>query len=88
MALKVELLPETERLLRERAEVHHVPVEDYLRTLVESALQPGTIQAHEPNLTPEEFHRLLLELGQFSDQIPNRPGSFWTRDIVSDDDRG
>ncbi len=49
---------------------------------------PAGILGRESVESREEFERWLNSLGRFSHLIPKYPAGFWTRDIVSNDDRG
>ena len=88
MTITLELDPEIERGLREAAEARHLPVDQYVLSLVESSLHPNIIPARDPAKTPEDLDRWFQEMARYSDQIPNYPDRFWTRDVISDDDRG
>ena len=85
MTVHLELKPETERILRERAEQRHLPVEDYLRTLVESALRSSVLPAGKPARTQKEMEEFLRGFSQFSDKIPNHPGKTWSRETLYED---
>ena len=88
MTLQLEIKPDTERSLRLAAQAHNMPVEQYALSLLESRPDSGIIPARNPAMTQEEFSQWLRDLSQFADQMPQYPDRFWTRDVVSDDDRG
>jgi hypothetical protein len=85
MTLQLELKPETERTLRAAAEARQVPVEEYLLSLVESALHPSIIPARNPSGSREEFERNLKKLSEIAGPIPNHPGQTWSREVIYDD---
>lgn len=85
MTLQLDLKPETERSLRAAAEARHVPVEDYLVSLVESALDPAIIPAENPARSPQEAHAWLERLSRFSKDIPLHPGETWSRETLYED---
>jgi hypothetical protein len=85
MTLQLELKPETERTLRAAAEARQVPIEEYLLSLVESALHPSIIPARNPSRTPEEFERNLAKLSDLPHPVPDHPGQTWSREVIYDD---
>ena len=85
MTLQLDLKPETERTLRAAAEARHLPVEDYLVSLVESALHPSIIPATNPAKTPEQVRAWLDRLSRFSKDIPLHPGETWSRETLYED---
>jgi hypothetical protein len=85
MTLQLELKPETERTLRAAAEARQVAIEDYVVTLVESALHPSVIPAEQPTMTKEELDQWFKDLAQFGDKIPHRPDLTYSREELYDD---
>ena len=96
MTLQLDLKPETEQSLRAAAEARQMPVEEYVVSLLEGATiwrdlpssDPVAVPARDPVENQKEFRQWLDSLGRFSHLMPEYPAGFWTRDVVSDDDRG
>jgi hypothetical protein len=85
MTLQLELKPETERSLRAAAEARHVPIEDYVLSLVESSLQSNIIPATSTSQTKEDLQQWFKDMAEFSCKIPKHPGETWSRETLYDD---
>jgi hypothetical protein len=85
MTLELALKPETERTLRAAAEARQVPVEDYLVSLVESALDSSVVPARHPSHSVENFRESMRKLSEISGPIPDHPGQTWSREVIYDD---
>ncbi len=85
MTLQLDLKPETERNLREAAKARDLPVEEYLLSIVESALHPSRIPVKNPSNTTGELQQWFTEMSQFSHKIPQHPGETWSRETLYDD---
>jgi predicted transcriptional regulator len=68
MTITIELRPEVEARLAERARSHGVDVASYAASLVEEAV--GPVEPARPRRTPEEIRAWLDRIAQFSDQMP------------------
>lgn len=88
MTLQLDINPATERSLRLAAQAHNMPVEEYALSVLKAHSDPRMVPARNPEMTIEAFSQLLTDLSQFAGQLPQYPERFWTREIVSDDDRG
>jgi hypothetical protein len=88
MKLSLDLVPETERRLRERATERGQSLEGFIEQLIERA----TLDTSTPTpaeLTPlslEEFDRLLDEVSEGLPPLPPLPDDFSRADIYADHD--
>lgn len=85
MLLQLDLKPETERTLREAAEARHIPVEEYVLSILESSHRAEMISAKKPARTSEELDQWFKDMAQFSGKIPDHPGETWSRETLYDD---
>jgi hypothetical protein len=89
MTLTLNLAPETERRLRERAAESGQPLEGYIQRLIEreagdsGALTPPGEQVP---LSLAEFDRLLDEVSEGLPPLPQLPADFSRADIYADHD--
>lgn len=86
MTITLDLTAEIENSLRQAADLRHIPVEQYALSLLQSSLQSSVQSPSAPAQTPAEFSEWLRSLAFPPDQIPDYPETFWTRDVVSDDE--
>ena len=71
MSVVLELQPELEARAAQAAEARGLPVEDYLKAILERALIAADTPSSE--LTLEEFDALMDELAEGSDDLPVPP---------------
>jgi hypothetical protein len=89
MTLTLNLAPEIERRLRERAAESGQPLEGYVQQLIErEAGDSGTLTPprEQAPLTLEEFDRLLDEVSEGLPPLPPLPADFSRADIYADHD--
>jgi hypothetical protein len=89
MTVTLQLAPDTERRLRERAAESDQTLEGYVQQLIERETgQTGETAAaeQEPPLSDEEFDRLLDELSEGLPSLPPLPADFSRADIYADHD--
>jgi hypothetical protein len=72
MTITIEIRPELEAKLTERARSQGVDIASYAAALVEEAVAP--VEKPRPQRTREEVRAWLDRIQQFSDQIPDMPG--------------
>lgn len=82
MTVQLELKPETERTLRAAAEARHIPVEDYLVSLVESALHPSGNALIEQRRDVAAFSARLRKLSEIAGPVPRHDGETWSREVL------
>jgi hypothetical protein len=87
--VNVQLGPDTEKRLREKANRRGLTLEAYLQQLAEHDATglngAGQATAAEPDLSDEEFERLLDELSD-GPPLPHLPANFSRADIYADHD--
>jgi hypothetical protein len=85
----LQLRPETEQKLREKAGRHGQTLESYLQQLAEhdagESNSTGPVGTSGPPLSEAEFERLLDELSE-GPTLPRLPGDFSRADIYADHD--
>ncbi len=90
MTVTLNLAPETERRLRERAAERGQPLEGYLQGLIEREVGERADAAIPPDTAPplslEEFDRILDELAEGMPDVPPLPADFSRADIYADHD--
>jgi len=83
MTLTIEIRPEVEAKLFERARSQGVDLASYAAALVEEAV--GPVETRRPKRTREEVRAWLDRIQQFSDQIPDMPGETFSREMIYQD---
>jgi hypothetical protein len=83
MTIQIELSPEVETRLTIAAQAHGIAVEKYAGDLIQDALAPFT--RGSGRLTVEEFHAMLSELAEGSENLPNLPTESFTRESFYED---
>jgi post-segregation antitoxin (ccd killing protein) len=68
-----------------QAEARGVPVEVYVKSLVQQAVPQTLERDRQRRWTPEETRAWLDELAQFSDEIPPMPGETFSREMIYQD---
>ena len=89
MTVTLNLHPELERSLRERAAQNGLPLEAYLRQLVEQdaeAANGGTGTPSAAHVSPAEFDRLLDEVSEGLPPLATLPADWSRGDIYADHD--
>ena len=86
MSITLNLPPETEQRLREKAAKHGQTVEAYLEGLAreETRSRNGTNLPSTPPLDPAEFDRQLDELSRGLPPLPPLPADFSRADLYAD----
>ena len=88
MTVTLNLSPETEQSLREKAAQNGLAVETYLRQLIErdtQAANAGTGAGFAAQVLPAEFDQLLDELSEGL-ALPTLPTDWWRADLYADHD--
>lgn len=80
MTILLELDPETEARLRAQAELHGIALNLYASRLLKEAALPPT--GGTGKLTLEEFHTMLRELAEGSENLPKLPTSAFNRESI------
>jgi hypothetical protein len=83
MTIQIELSPETEAHLTVAAEARGVAPEEYAGSLLRDAL--ASPASGSGRLTVEEFHSMLKELAEGSENLPNLPTESFTRESFYED---
>lgn len=83
MTIQIELTPEAEARLTAEAQAHGMPTEEYAGKLLHSRLTAPS--APSGKMTVEEFHKMLDEIGEGSEKLPNPPTSSFTRESFYED---
>ncbi len=83
MTIQVELSPEAEARLAAEAQAHGLPTEEYAGRLLQSRLTAPP--APSGKMTIEEFHKMLAEIAEGSEKLPNPPTSSFTRESFYED---
>jgi len=83
MTIQVELSPETEARLAAAAQARGVALEQYAATLLHGALVSSATGSGK--LTVEEFHKMLRELAEGSEKLPQLPTSAFSRESLYED---
>jgi hypothetical protein len=78
MTIQVEVSPETEALLAAAAQARGVALEQYAGTLLHDALASSAMGSGR--LTVEEFHKMLREIAEGSERLPQLPTSAFSRE--------
>jgi len=78
MTIQVELSPETEARLSAGAQARGVALEQYAGTLLHDALASSATGSGK--LTVEEFHKMLREIAEGSEKLPQLPTSAFSRE--------
>jgi len=78
MTIQVELSPETEARLTEEARTRGIPAEEFAGSLLQEALTPPA--GGTGILTIEDFHAMLREMAEGSENLPDIPTSAFTRE--------
>jgi len=83
MTIRVEIDPETEAQLASRARAQGVPVERAAARILEDAVasRVGT----PLNLNVDDFHTMLANMAEGSEQLPSLPTERFTRDSFYED---
>ena len=76
MTVTLELRPEIEAGLVERARAKGVAVEEYLQTVIEDVVQPRYV----PRSSPAEIRAALDRLAKTDRELPDLPDSALTRE--------
>lgn len=76
MTVTLELRPEIEAGVLERARAKGVAVEEYLQAVIEDVLQPR----YAPRLPPEKMRAALDRLAKVDRKLPDLPDSALTRE--------
>lgn len=77
MTIQVELSPETEARLAAAAQARGIAPEKYAEILLHDAL--GSSATGSGKLTVEQFHTMLQEIAEGSDNLPQLPTSAFSR---------
>ncbi len=83
MTIQVELSPETEARLATEAKARGLAPEEYAGRLLQGRLTAPP--APSGKMTHEEFHKMLDEIGEGSEKLPNPPTSAFTRESFYED---
>ncbi len=89
MTVNLNLSPETERSLREKAAQNGLALETYLRQLVERDTQAANAGAGTGSavlVSPAEFDRRLDELSEGLPPLPTLPTDWSRADLYADHD--
>ena len=78
MTIQVELTPEAEARLTAEAQAKGIPIEEHASKLLQSQLSP--LPAPSGKLTVEEFHKMLEEMAEGSENLPKLPTSAFSRE--------
>lgn len=78
MTIQIELTPETEAHLSAVAATEGLAIQEYVDRLVQGHLKP--VPAPNGELTVEEFHKMLEEMGKGSENLPKLPTSAFSRE--------
>jgi hypothetical protein len=76
MTVKLELRPETEESLLNQAKAKGVPLEAYLKGVIEGLAQS------QPAPVPEEIQAALDRLAEMGRNLPHLPSSAFTREEI------
>jgi hypothetical protein len=79
MSIVINIRPEAHAELTRQALAHGVQTEDYAATLLEEAVHVGT---GAKTLTTRQLNRVLQEIAQFSEKIPQLPDEAFTRESL------
>jgi hypothetical protein len=83
MTIQVEVSPETEARLVAAAQARGVALEKYAGILLHDALAPSANGSGK--LTLEEFHTMLREIAEGSENLPQLPTSAFSRESFYED---
>jgi hypothetical protein len=83
MTIKVDLRPDTEARLREKARALGLPLENVAEQLLNEALT--AIPASGGRLSVEEFHRMLSAISEGSEKLPDLPTETFSRESFYED---
>jgi hypothetical protein len=83
MAIQIELSPEAEARLAAAAQDHGLSTEEYASRLLRGQLTP--LPAPSGKLTHDEFHKMLAEIAEGAEKLPNLPTSAFTRESFYED---
>jgi hypothetical protein len=78
----IEVSPEIAEILKAKAMARQLPVDNYLRTLLENDIANGT----HSSASLEEFEHNLDELARGTEHLPILPDDFSRADIYADHD--
>ena len=85
MTIQLELNPELEARLTAEASERGMALETYVLKLVEGKSPDRAYATGTGRLTVEEFHRMLAEISQGSENLPSLPTSAFSRDSFYED---
>jgi hypothetical protein len=77
MTVTLELRPEIEAQVKERAQTSGVALEHYLERIIENHVQPPW---NTPRLSPDEMRAALDKLADVGRKLPDLPDSALTRE--------
>jgi hypothetical protein len=83
MTIQVEVSPEIEAWLVTAAHARGVALETYAANLLHDALASSANGSGE--LTVEQFHKMLREIAEGSENLPRLPTSVFSRQIFYED---
>jgi len=89
MSVTLDLSPETERLLRQKAAQQGLALDSYLRQLAErdaQAVNGDTETASATRVLPAEFDRLVDELSEGLSPLPTLPADWSRAKLYADHD--
>lgn len=83
MTIQVELSPETEARLSAAAKARGVAIERYAERLLHDAVTSTATGTGK--LTVEEFHKMLQEIAEGAEKLPQLPTSAFSRESFYED---